>query len=180
VPSTVEVCYEGQLADYDTRILTLATLKGLFGGVSEDPVTYVNAPTLAKEHGVEIREVNCSTPVDHMNLITIRGGDHEIAGTLGGRRGESRIVVLDGHTTDVPPATNMLVVRNDDRPGMIGVVGTALGEAGINIADMDVGRTPMPGSAIMVLATTAPVPWPLIDQLRGTPGIISVHPLSGD
>jgi D-3-phosphoglycerate dehydrogenase len=180
VPSTVEVCYEGQIADYDTRILTLATLKGLFGGVSEDPVTYVNAPTLAKEHGVEIREVNCSTPVDHMNLITIRGGDHEIAGTLGGRRGESRIVVLDGHTTDVPPATNMLVVRNDDRPGMIGVVGTALGEAGINIADMDVGRTPMPGSAIMVLATTAPVPWPLIDQLRGTPGIISVHPLSGD
>jgi D-3-phosphoglycerate dehydrogenase len=180
VPSTVEVCFEGQIADYDTRILTLATLKGLFGGVSEDPVTYVNAPTLAKEHGVEIREVNCSTPVDHMNLITIRGGNHEIAGTLGARRGESRIVVLDGHTTDVPPATNMLVVRNDDRPGMIGVVGTALGEAGINIADMDVGRTPTPGSAIMVLATTAPVPWSLIDQLRGTPGIISVHPLSGD
>jgi D-3-phosphoglycerate dehydrogenase len=115
-----------------------------------------------------------------MNLITIRGGDHEIAGTLGGRRGEARIVVLDGHATDVPPATNMLVVRNDDRPGMIGVVGTALGEAGINIADMDVGRTPMPGSAIMVLATTAPVPWSLIDQLRGTPGIISVHPLSGE
>ena len=83
VPSTVEVCYEGQIADYDTRILTLATLKGLFGGVSEDPVTYVNAPTLAREHGVEIREVNCSTPVDHMNLITIRGGDHDIAGTSG-------------------------------------------------------------------------------------------------
>ena len=180
VPSTVEVCYEGQIADYDTRILTLATLKGLFGGVSEDPVTYVNAPTLAREHGVEIREVNCNTPVDHMNLITIRGGDHDIAGTLGGRRGEARIVTLDGHATDVPPATNMLVVRNDDRPGMIGVVGTALGEAGINIADMDVGRTPTPGSALMVIATTAPVPWSLIDQLRGTPGIISVHPLSGD
>jgi D-3-phosphoglycerate dehydrogenase len=180
VPSTVEVCYEGQIADYDTRILTLATLKGLFGGVSEDPVTYVNAPTLAREHGVEIREVNCNTPVDHMNLITIRGGDHDIAGTLGGRRGEARIVTLDGHATDVPPATNMLVVRNDDRPGMIGVVGTVLGEADINIADMDVGRTPTPGSALMVLATTTPVPWSLIDQLRGTPGIISVHPLSGD
>ena len=180
VPSTVEVCYEGQIADYDTRILTLATLKGLFGGVSEDPVTYVNAPTLAREHGVEIREVNCNTPVDHMNLITIRGGDHDIAGTLGGRRGEARIVTLDGHATDVPPATNMLVVRNDDRPGMIGVVGTVLGEAGINIADMDVGRTPTPGSALMVIATTTPVPWSLIDQLRGTPGIISVHPLSGD
>ena len=166
VPSTVEVCYEGQIADYDTRILTLATLKGLFGGVSEDPVTYVNAPTLAREHGVEIREVNCNTPVDHMNLITIRGGDHDIAGTLGGRRGEPRIVTLDGHATDVPPATHMLVVRNDDRPGMIGVVGTVLGEADVNIADMDVGRTPTPGSALMVLATTTPVPWSLIDQLR--------------
>src|SRR5262245_40685976 len=180
VPGTVEVCYEGQIADYDTRILTLATLKGLFGGVSEDPVTYVNAPTLAKEHGVEIREVTCSTPVDHMNLITIRGGGHEIAGTLGGRLGEARIVALDGHMTDVPPATNMLVVRNDDRPGMIGVVGTALGTAGINIADMDVGRTPTPGSALMVLATTEAVPTALIEELRRAPGIISIHPLSGD
>ena len=180
VPATVEVCYEGQIADYDTRILTLATLKGLFGGVSEDPVTYVNAPTMAKEHGVEIREVSCNTAVDHVNLVTIRGGDHEIAGTLGGRRGEARIVALDGHATDVPPATNMLVVRNDDRPGMIGVVGTALGEAGINIADMDVGRTPTPGSAVMVLATTTAVPSQLIDQLRRTEGIISVHPLASD
>ncbi len=89
-------------------------------------------------------------------------------------------MALDGHTTDVPPATNMLVVRNDDRPGMIGVVGTALGEAGVNIADMDVGRAPTPGSALMVLATTAPVPPELIDRLRATPGIISVHPLWGD
>ena len=89
-------------------------------------------------------------------------------------------MTLDDHTTDVPPATNMLVVRNDDRPGMIGVVGTALGEAGINIADMDVGRTPTPGSAVMVLATTTAVPCPLIDRLRRTEGIISVHPLASD
>jgi len=180
VPATVEVCYDGQIAEYDTRILTLAVLKGLFGGVSEEPVTYVNAPTMAKEHGVEVREVNCGTSLEYVNLVTIRGDGHEIAGTLGARRGEPRIVALDGHTTDVPPATNMLVVRNDDRPGMIGVVGTALGEAGINIADMDVGRGAATGSALMVLATTTAVPSDLIDRLRTTPGIISVHPLSGD
>jgi D-3-phosphoglycerate dehydrogenase len=179
VPASIEVCYEGQLADYDTRILTLAVLKGLFGRVSEDPVTYVNAPALAKEHGLEVREVSCTTSVDYVNLVTIRGGGHEIAGTLGGRRGEPRIVALDGHTTEVPPAPNMLVVRNDDRPGMIGAVGTALGDAGINIADMDVGRTPTPGSALMVLATTAPVPAEVIARLAAAPGIISVHPLSG-
>ena len=63
----------------------------------------------------------------------------------------------------------MLVVRNDDRPGMIGVVGTVLGQAGVNIADMDVGRTPTPGSAVMVLATTEAVPTSLIEELRQSP-----------
>jgi D-3-phosphoglycerate dehydrogenase len=180
VPSPVEVCYDGQIADYDTRILTLAVLKGLFGSVSDQPVTYVNAPSAAKERGVEIREISCATAVEYVNLVTIRGGDHEIAGTLGSRRGESRIVALDGHTTDVPPAANMLVVRNDDRPGMIGVVGSALGERGVNIADMDVGRSPNMRSALMVLATTTAVPTDVVDALRATPGIISVHPLTSD
>ena len=77
--------------------------------------------------------------------------------------------MVDDHTTDVPPAAHMLVVRNDDRPGMIGVVGTVLGEAGVNIADMDVGRTPTPGSALMVLATTEPTPADVIDRLRPRP-----------
>ena len=58
MPATVEIAYEGQLADYDTRILTLSVLKGLFGGVSDEPVTFVNAPQLAKEHGVEVRETS--------------------------------------------------------------------------------------------------------------------------
>ena len=71
----------------------------------------------------------------------------------------------------------MLVVHNDDRPGMIGAVGTALGNAGINIADMDVGRTVLPGSAAMVIATTAPVPSEVIAALEATAGITSVHPL---
>lgn len=180
VPSAVEVAYEGQLADYDTRILTLSVLKGLFGRVSEEPVTYVNAPQLAKEHGVEVREVATSTSVDYVNLITIRGADHSVAGTLVGRRGESRLTMVDDHTIDVPPSSFMLVVRNDDRPGMIGLVGTALGEAGINIADMDVGRSPRPGSALMVISTTEPVPDSLLDRLRAAPGMLSVHRLSSE
>src|SRR5205085_5673078 len=65
VPPSVEVAYEGNLAEYDTRILTLALLKGLFGGVSEDPVTYVNAPQLAREHGIEVRETKTATSVDY-------------------------------------------------------------------------------------------------------------------
>ncbi len=179
VPDTVEVAYEGQLADYDTRILTLSVLKGLFGGVSDEPVTFVNAPNLAKEHGVEVREVSSATSVDYVNLVTVRGGGHVLAGTLTGGRGEPRIVNVDDHTTDLPPAAHMLVVRNDDRPGMIGYVGTALGNAGVNIADMDVGRS-QARSAIMVLATSEATPPSLIEQLRAAPGILSVHVLVGE
>ena len=64
-------CFEGDIAGYDTRILTLAVLKGFFGGISDEPVTYVNAPQLAKDHGVEVREVNCTTSDDYVNLITL-------------------------------------------------------------------------------------------------------------
>ena len=180
VPGTVEVAYEGQLADYDTRILTLSVLKGLFGGVSDEPVTFVNAPNLAKEHGVEVREITSATSVDYVNLVTVRGGGHVLAGTLSGRRSEPRIVNVDDHTTDLPPAAHMLVVRNDDRPGMIGFVGTALGNAGVNIADMDVGRSQSPGSAIMVLATAGATPAAVIAELRAAPGILSVHVLLGE
>ncbi len=177
---SLEICYEGDLADYDTRILTLSVLRGLFGGLSDEPVTYVNAPQLAKDHGVDVREVSCSTPVDYVNLVTLRAGEHALAGTITGRRGDPRIVMVDDHMTDVPPAAHMLVVRNDDRPGMIGVVGTLLGEAGINIADMDVGRAAEAGSALMVIATTEPTPADLLERLRAVPGIVSVHPLQGE
>jgi D-3-phosphoglycerate dehydrogenase len=154
-------------------------LRGLFSGIVDEPVTYVNAPQLAKDHGLEVREVSCSTAVDYVNLVTLRAGEHSLAGTIAGRRGEPRIAMVDDHTTDVPPSTNMLVVRNDDRPGMIGVVGTMLGEAGINIADMDVGRAAAAGTALMVIATTEPAPRTLLESLRAVPGILSVHPLQG-
>ena len=76
VPDAIEIGYEGQLADSDTRILTLSVLKGLFGRVSEEPVSYVNAPRLAEERGIEVRESSSSTSRDYVNLVTIRGGDH--------------------------------------------------------------------------------------------------------
>jgi D-3-phosphoglycerate dehydrogenase len=178
-PPAVEIEYLGQLADYDTRVLTLSILKGLFSQSSEEQVTYVNAPQLAEERGVEIRETKTSSSHDYVNLIAIRGGDHSIAGTLTGLRGEPRIVMLEDHTVEVPPATHMLVVRNEDRPGMIGLVTSALGGAGVNISDIHVGRSPQGERALMVLATDQPVPDDLVERLRHEPGIASVHPLSG-
>lgn len=178
-PGTLEVCCDGDIAGYDTRIVTLAALKGFFGYMSDEQVTYVNAPQLAKDHGVEVRETNCATAADFVNLVTVRGGGHSISGAIVGRRGEQRIVFIDDHSFDVPPADHMLMVKNDDRPGVIGTVGTLLGDAGVNIADMDVGRAAEPGTAVMLIAPTAIVPDSVVAALRGAPGIISVATLAG-
>ncbi|MGA1682307.1 MAG: NAD(P)-dependent oxidoreductase, partial [Ilumatobacteraceae bacterium] len=177
VPAQLDINTEGDIAQYDNRILTLSVLKGFFGAIHDEPVTYVNAPQMAKAAGVEVRELASRESQEFVNLLTLRGGGHSIAGTLTGRRGEHRLVMIEDHTTDIPPAETMMVVRNDDRPGVIGVVGTILGNAGVNINDMDVGRSPQPGSALMVIATSGSVPDEVLGELRSSPGIVSVHTL---
>lgn len=179
IPEVLEISYAGEIADYDTRILTLSVLKGAFGKVSEEPVSYVNAPIMAKERGIEVRDTSSSTSHDFVNLITISGGHHSIGGSIVGARGEPVIVAIDEHTVDVPPAEHMLVVRNDDRPGMIAVVAQTLADAGINIDDMHLGRSTTSGDAsLMVLATSPAVPREAADVLRSTDGIESVHVLN--
>jgi D-3-phosphoglycerate dehydrogenase len=175
---SIEVCTEGDIAGYDTRILSLAALKGFFSTVSDEQVTFVNAPQLAQAAGIEVRDVNCATSADFVNLLTLRGAGHSISGTLVGRRSEQRIVMIDEHHFDVPPADHMLMVKNDDRPGVIGTVGTLLGNAGVNIDDMDVGRAAVPGTAVMLIAPSASVPDDVITELRQAPGITSVVALS--
>jgi D-3-phosphoglycerate dehydrogenase / 2-oxoglutarate reductase len=184
LPSTVEISVEGDIGGYDTRIVGLSVLKGMFGGISDEPVTFVNAPQRAKDAGIDVREVSSTASADWVNLITISGGGHAIAGTLSGRRAEHRIVLLDGHRLDVPPAEHMLMVTNDDRPGVIGTVGTLLGNAGVNIADMDVGRArggaegTTTGTAVMLIAPTSPLDAATLDALRSAPGIIDVIALT--
>ena len=133
-------------------------LKGLFAAATEEPVTYVNAPQLAAERGLEVRETSTVTAHDYVNLITLRSGDHSVAGTLTGPRSEPRLVMMDDHTVEVPPAPHMVVVRNDDRAGMIGVVGTILGEAEVSISSMAVGPSATGNTALMVLSTDQEVP----------------------
>jgi D-3-phosphoglycerate dehydrogenase len=178
VPKSLSVDYQGQLADYDTRILTLAVLKGLLGAVQPDPVSYVNAPQVAAALGVSLEETRTGEANDYVNLITLRGDNHSLAGTLFGLRDEARLVLVDDHTVDIPPARHMLVVRNDDRPGMIGLVGVTLGQVGVNVSDMDVGRSPSGAAALMVLSTDQRVPDDVVAELRDAPGILSVARVS--
>jgi D-3-phosphoglycerate dehydrogenase len=175
LPDTLEIEYQGGLAGSGTGILTLSVLKGVFAAATTEPVSYVNAPQLAAERGLEVRETSTITAHDYVNLITLRCGDHSVAGTLTGPRTEPRLVMMDDHTVEVPPAPHMLVVRNDDRAGMIGVVGTILGEAGVSISSMGVGPSATGNTALMVLSTDRLVPDGALELLRGSAGISDVH-----
>ncbi len=177
-PATLEITFAGQIAEYDTRILQLSVLKGLLGAVTTEPVTFVNAPMLATGVGMAVSDWKTATSDDYRNKITLRSScGHSLAGTLAGLRMEPRIVMVDDHDVEVPPSRHLLVVRNDDRPGMIGVVGTTVGNHGVNISNMALGRTKGGGSALMVLDTDGAVPQAAIDELRLLPGITGVDPI---
>ena len=178
LPNQLEVEYQGALAGEEVSILTLSVLKGLFASGTEDPVSYVNAPRLAEERGLVVRETQTSASGDRVSLISLRSDRHAVAGTL--VSGAERIVMVDDHDVEVPPASHMLVVRNDDRPGVIGAVGTILGEAGISIANMAVGQTAGGGgTALMVLATDRPVGPEPLEELAKAAGILGLHPVEG-
>jgi len=177
LPDSIDIEYQGELASESTGILTLSVLKGIFDGSTEEPVTYVNAPQLAEQRGLKVRESSTATSQDYKSLITLRSGSHSVAGTLitAGLRTEPRIVVVDEHVVEVPPSEHMLVVRNDDRPGVIGVVGTALGKVNVSISSMAVGPSPETSTAMMVISTATPAPDSVIDELRGDKGILELH-----
>ena len=175
LPDTLEIEYQGGLAGAGTDILDLSVLKGVFATATEEPVSYVNAPQLAAERGLEVRETSTVTAHDYVNLITVRGGGHSVAGTLTGTRGEPHLVMMDDHSVEVPPSPQMVVVRNDDRPGMIGVVGTVLGDADVSISSMAVGPSETGNTALMVLSTDKTVPEDALARLRDAAGISDVH-----
>jgi D-3-phosphoglycerate dehydrogenase len=184
IVETLEVGYEGQIADYDCRVLTLGVLKGVLAPVVDEPVSFVNAPQLAEERGLTIRETKISSVRDYVNLIELRGvcagRPTHVAGTLYGKQAVPRIVGIDDHIVDVPPSSHMLVVRNADVPGMIGKVGTILGDARVNVSDMDVGKTAEGQAALMAISTTTPVASEVIEAVRAEEGVVDARAIELD
>jgi len=176
-PADLEVNYLGELAGSGTKILTLCALKGLLTATGHEGVSFVNAPQLAEDHNLTYNEISTVESPEYVNQISVRSGDHEVSGTLVtiGTRLETRIVGVDGHSVEIPPAASMLVVHNDDRPGMIGRVGVALGEAGVSISSMAVGPDQLTKTALMVLSTEIPTPAEVIERLRDADGIQDIH-----
>lgn len=175
-PSSIEISTTGEIGSYDPGLITISALKGMLSVWSTDQVSLVNAPSMARNLNITVESVASTTTThrDYVNLITLRSGERNIAATLTGRRREARIVMIDHHLTDIPPSEHMLIVKNDDRPGAIGRVASALGNAGINIANMDVGSSETAGSALMCIATTTAVPLDVLQHLRTLEGISSV------
>ncbi len=177
LPPTVDVEFSGEIGGYDNALTHLSAVKGILGQIADEPVSYVNAMTIARDRGSEVRAINNVTSKDFVNSITIRGGGRSLAGTIVGLKGEHRLVMIDDHSVDVPPARHMMVIRNEDRPGMIGRVGTLLGEAGVNIDHMHIGRSPEGLGAMMVVNTDRPVPAEAQAAIVALDGFVSVTTL---
>jgi D-3-phosphoglycerate dehydrogenase len=170
----LQLDYVGGLAEHDTRVLTLAALKGLFTPVMSEPVTFVNAPLLASERGIEVVETKTRSSKDWVNLVTLSGegarGPVSVAGTTVGRRDAERLVEINGIPVDLAPAKHLAFLFYEDRPGVIGKVGTILGQAGVNIASMQVGRRRQGGEALMALTVDSVIPPGVLDRVMAEIG----------
>jgi D-3-phosphoglycerate dehydrogenase len=175
----VGVEYVGRIAEQDTRVVTLAALKGALTAVVHEPVSYVNAPQIARERGLEVAERRSSEARDYVNLVVLKAqteaGEVAVGGTLVGPKHAERLVRVYDFDIDIAPAEHMAVFRYEDRPGVIGTVGTILGEAGINVGSMEVGRTEAGGLALMCLTVDSPIPPPILDRIVEAVGMKSAR-----
>jgi D-3-phosphoglycerate dehydrogenase len=171
VAEEIAITVYGGLADYDTRLLTVAALNGAFQGRADRPVNYVNAPLIAAERGIEVHEQRSRSARDYTNLVRVElkdgGGRVQVAGTTIGSDNRPWLVNILGFEIELELAPLFVLCRYDDVPGVIGRVGTKFGEAGINIAGMTVSRSRRGGKALMALTVDSVPPAELVEWLRG-------------
>ena len=167
---TVVASFLGRIAEHDTRVLTLATLKGILARSVNEPVTFVNAPMLARDRGLTVSEMRSTVSQDYVSSISVRvetdEGPVRVDGTIVAKD-SMRVIRIDDFDVEVGPAERMVFFRYADRPGIIGKVGTIFGDAAINIATMDVGRQERGGEALMVLTVDSDVPQAVLDEVAG-------------
>jgi D-3-phosphoglycerate dehydrogenase len=170
LPVQFDVEVRGEITEHDVTALRLAALKGLFTDVVVEQVSYVNAPVLAQERGIEVRLLTDRESPEYRNVIGLRGTladgtQVSVAGTLTGPKQVEKLVGIDGLDLELPLAEHMLVLRYMDRPGVVGTVGGLLGAAGVNIGGMQVARAVEGGLAVVVLTLDQSVPAAVVDEL---------------
>ena len=179
---TVEAEYTGEITDVSTKLLTTAVLKGMLNPILETAVNYVNAPSLAKERGITVREVKNKETANFSNLLTVRVSTEKKTVTLKGAHfvTEGRIVTIDGYRVDVDPHKRILVCPHTNCPGIIGKVGSIMGDAGINISGMQVSKTEQEGTNIMVLIVDNDIPDDVMAKVKSVDGIFGAKLINFD
>ncbi len=176
----VNIEYQGDVANLDTKPLTVALLKGLLSPALREDVNYVNAPIRAKERGIKVTESKVNTAEDFLNLIKVRikypDGENIVAGTIFGKK-EPRIVQINDFRLDAIPEGHMIYLMNEDKPGVIGQIGVTIGEEGVNISRMHVGQEPEKKVNIILLCVDQPVPDSLLEKLSALPAVKMVKAL---
>ena len=167
--SAIELDCEGELAEHDVNLLVASAVKGVLQPYTEERINAVNARLIAANRGIKLVERRSRSHSSYASLVTLRMHGHEIAGTL--LMGEPRAVRIDSFRVDLVPEGRFLVSRHEDRPGVVGRVGSILGEHDVNIASMQVGRDAPRGSAMMILAVDDRVSDDVLGRLREVGGM---------
>jgi D-3-phosphoglycerate dehydrogenase/(S)-sulfolactate dehydrogenase len=174
----VRVTFAGEVADAPQRLLTSAVLKGLLSTVETAPVNEVSAPGVARDRGIAVLEERAAGHQDYASLVTVSvggaGGEAVVAGTVFGHR-DARIVRVNQFHLEAVPEGHIILCVNDDSPGVVGNVGTALGKAGVNIAGISLSRD-VAGAAAASLLNVDSEPKPeVLDTLRALPHVRDVR-----
>lgn len=169
--TSVDVEVHGELSNYDVKVLRLAALKGIFTNVVSEPVSYVNAPLIAEQRGVEVRLLTDDVSDAYRNVVTLRGALSDgtqisVSGTLTGPKQVEKVVEINGFDLELPFAEHMIVFTYKDRPGIVATYGRLLGDAGINIAGLQIARDEEAGRALSVLSIDSPAPDELLTELH--------------
>ena len=176
----ISIHAEGAAAELNIKPIVAAVLAG-FLRVQSDTVNMVNAPFLAKERGMEVREVKTEKAGDYQTLIRVsvktEAGERSVAGTLFSNA-EPRLVELFGIKVEAELNGPMLYIVNEDAPGFIGRIGTLLGENAINIGTFNLGRRDAGGEAVLLLSVDSAVPAPVLETARSIAGVKRVMALA--
>lgn len=177
----VEIIYSGEVFKQEVAPLTTVFLKGLLDPVLQEAVSFVNAPILARNRGIQVMQSIDGGAEGYASLISVRViSDQEektVAGTLFGKA-DPRIVLIDGYRIDVQPEGHLLYIPHIDKPRIIGPVGVLIGEQRINIAFMQVGRKDRGGRAVMMLSVDAPIPQETLKEIKKIDGVLDVRMIS--
>jgi D-3-phosphoglycerate dehydrogenase len=165
----IDVEVRGEVAEHDVRVIELSALKGVFQMLVHDPVSFVNAPVLAEQRGVEVVLNSHAESADHRSLVRVLltlndGTKMSVAGTVTGSRDVAKLVEVDAFDIDVPISKHMAFFRYHDRPGVVGTVGNLLGDVQVNIGGMQVSRDDT-GHALIVLTVDSQIPSETLESI---------------